>query len=235
MKYVLFDVQALSFIFMTTIVAGKIDIPEQYTTPILASKNPRRNFARLCQLIMTVCVDLFRDVLDFYIAPAKLRTEIRKNFDDWSTMLAYQNREILEFCISPWFPHEILPSKIFDLSLLYIAIRSICCIPQPTNGWGSSPETNDRSLAANIERIRIYGIKVLNDSEEFNDTNFQDIWRNLRTNIDEIQKLVFKKDTYGKAIDELSSHEQIPTRYIDRFQRLKGENFVIFNACLTFI
>ena len=220
---------------MTTIVAGIMDIPEQSTTPIYPSKNPRRNFARLCQLIMTVCVDLFRDVLDFYIAPAKLRTEIRKNFDDWLTVTDYQNRELLEICISPWFPREILPSKIFDLSLLYIAIRSICCIPQPTNGWGSSPKTNDRSLAANIERIRIYGIKVLNYSVEFNDTNFQDIWRNLRTNIDEIQKLVFKKDTYGKVIDELSSHEQISTRYIDRFQRLKGENFVIFNACLTFI
>ena len=212
-----------------------MDIPEQSTTPIYPSKNPRRNFARLCQLIMTVCVDLFRDVLDFYIAPAKLRTEIRKNVDDWSTMTGYQNREILDFCISACFPRELLPSKIFDLSLLYIAIRSIRCIPQPTTGWGRSPETNDRSLAANIERIRICVIKVLNDSEEFNDTNFQNIWRNLRTNIDEIQKRVFQKDTYAKAVDKLLSHEHISTRYIDRFQCLKGENFVIFNACLTFI
>ena len=139
------------------------------------------------------------------------------------------------YCIFPSFPLEILPSKIFDLSLLYIVIRSVCCIPQPTNGWGSSPETDDRSLAANIERIRIYGIKVLEISEEINDTDFQHIWQNLRTTIAEIQKQVLNKDTYAEAVNELLSHKHISTRYIDRFQRLKGENFVIFNACLTFI
>ena len=199
-----------------------MDIPEQSTTPTYAFKNPRRNCARLCQLMMTVCVDLFRDVLDFYIEPAELHTEIRDKFDYLSTMIGFQKEKFLIFCSSPSFPIEILPSKILDLSLLYIVIRSVCCIPQPTNGWGTCPETDDRSLAANIERIRIHVITVLNDSEEINDTDFQDIWRNLRTNIDEIQKQIFQKDTYAQAVDELFSHKHVSTRYITRFQCLKG-------------
>ena len=183
---------------------------------------------------MTVCVDLFRDVLDVCIEPAELRTEIGDNFHYLSRMTDQKSSRFFDHCISPFFPFEILPSKTFDLSLLYIVIRSVCCIPQPTNGWGSSPETDDRSLAANIERIRIYGIKVLEISEEINDTDFQHIWQNLRTTIDEIQKQVLNKDTYAEAVNELLSHKHISTRYINRFQRLKGENFVL-NAYLTYL
>ena len=202
-----------------------MDVPDQSTTPIYISKNP--NCARLCQLMMTVCVDLFRDVLDFCIEPAELHTEIRDNFGYLSTMTGYDSRSLLMYCSSPRFPCDISPSKIFDLSLLYIVIRGVCNIPQPTNGWGIIPETDDRSLAANIERIRIYGIKVLKNSEEINDTDFQDIWQNLRTTIDGIQKQVFQKDTYAEAVDELFSHKHISTRYMYRCQSLKGENFVL--------
>ena len=209
---------------MTSNFAGFMDIPEQSSAPIYASKNPSGNFARLCQLIMTVCVDLFRDVLDFYIEPGEIHTEMLENIKDILKMTDIEKRDII-YALK--FSRTILSSKALDMPLLYIVIRLVCCIPQPTNGWGSSPETDDRSLAANIERIRIYGIKVLNDSEEINDTDFQDIWQNLRTIIDQIQKLVFQKDTYAEAVDELFSHEHISTRYIDRFQRLKGENFVL--------
>ena len=212
---------------MATIFAGLMDIPERSTTPIYAYKNTSRNCARLCKLMMTVCVDLFRDVFDFYIEPAELHKEIQDNFDYLFPMMSYEKKELLMFCCSSGF-------FILDQSFLYILLRSVCYIPQPRNGWGSSPETDDRSLAANIERIRIYGIKVLENSEKINDTDFQDIWQNLRTTIDEIQKQVLNKDTYVEAVDELFSHKQISTRYIDRFQRLKGENSVL-NAHLTFL
>ena len=74
----------------------------------------------------------------------------------------------------------------------------------------------------------------MNESEDINDTDFQNIWQNLRKNIVEIQKLIFKKDSYVEAVDELFSYEHIiSTRYIDGFQRLKGDSF-IFQA-ITFV
>ena len=214
---------SLSFTLMTTIFADIIDIPEKSTSPTFASRNP--NFALLCRLMMTVCVDLFRDVLDFYIDPAEQHTEIQETLKYLSTMKHYKRDGV------PIFDNlkgEKLSSKTLDLSMLYIVIRSVCCIPQPTNGWGCSPKTDDRSLAASIERIRIFGIKILDHSEEINDTDFQDIWRNLRTNIDEIQKLVLIKHTYAGTVDELFSNEHISTRYINRFRCLKGKNLNVY-------
>ena len=209
-----------------------MDVPDQSMTHIYASKKLSRNCARICKLMMTVCVDLFRDVLDFCIEPAELYGEIRDNFDYLSKIIGYEKVNLLLMIYS--VSSDILTSKILNLSLLYIILRTVCYIPQPTNGWGSSPETDDRTLAANIERIRIYGVKVLENSEKINDTDFQDIWQNLRTTIDEIQKQVLNKDTYAEAVDELFSHKHISTRYIDRFQRLKGENSVL-NAYLTYL
>ena len=156
---------------MTTIFADVMDIPGPSAIPTCASKNPSGNRARLCQLMMTVCVDLFRDVLDFYIEPAELHTEIKDNLKNLSKMADYKNNDFFNYFHI--FGRGILSSKTLGLSLLYIVIRSLCCIPQPTNGWGSCPETDDRSLAASIERIRIYGIKILDYSEEINDTDFQ--------------------------------------------------------------
>ena len=215
----MYKTTVLSFIIVTYIFAGLTNIPGQSTTPIYMYQNPSRNFACLCKLMMTVCVDLFRDVLDFYVKPAELHKEIRDNFDNLSRLTGYQTNELVVYRARNC---EIVSLKCMDLSMLYIVIRSVCFIPKPTNGWGRKPETDDRSLAANIERIRISGIKVLNDSEEINETDYQDIWRNLRTNIDEIQKLAFQKGTYAEAVDELFYHKDISTRYIDRFQRLKG-------------
>ena len=195
-----------------------MDTPGPSTAPISASPNASRNCARLCQLMMTVCVDLFRNVLDFYIEPAELLREIRENFENVKNIINDQQNDLLSIV----FESGILSSKMLDLSLLYIVIRSTCNIPEPRNGWGRCPETDDRSLAANIERIRIYGIKVLNESEDIIDTDFNDIWHNLRRNIVETQ-ICIKIDTYAEAVDELFSFEQISTRYIDGFQRLKGK------------
>ena len=197
--------------------------------PISASTDASRNFARLCQLMMTVCVDLFRNVLDFYIEPAELLREVRDKFENVKKMINDQQNDFLSMVVES----GTLSSKILDLSLLYIVIRSICNIAEPRNGWGLCPETDDRSLAANIERIRVYGVKILNKSNDVNDTDFQDIWQNLRKNIVETQILIFKRDTYAEAVDELLSYEHISTRYIHDFQRLKG-NYFIFSA-ITFV
>ena len=199
-------------------------IPGPSTAPISVNPDANRSFARLCQLMMTVCVDLLRNVLDFYIEPAKLLREIGAKFENVKTMINDEQNDFLSIV----FDTGILSSKMLDLSLLYIVIRSTCNIAEPRNGWGLCPETDDTSLAANIERIRVYGIKVLNESEDINDTDFLDIWKNLRKNIVETQILIFKKDTYAEAVDELFCYEHISARYIGGFRRLKGNNFIFF-------
>lgn len=43
----------------------------------------------------------------------------------------------------------------FEISLLYTILRNICIIPEHKNGWGDVPLPIDKSVSANIERIRL--------------------------------------------------------------------------------
>lgn len=43
----------------------------------------------------------------------------------------------------------------FEISLLYTILRNICGIPEHENGWGDVPLPIDKSVSANIERIRL--------------------------------------------------------------------------------
>ena len=203
-------------------VTDTTDIPG----PSTDFEKANAKFACLCQLMMTVCADLFRDVLDYYIQPAELKTELFgicrylrsiMNEEQWAILKRY--REL---------GGNAIPLSTKDLSLLYILIRFICNIPPPQTGWGCRPESEDKSLAGCIERIRILGKTILDHSEESKETlesDFKDILKNLRTNITEIQKMVFKKDSYAQAVDELFSLDiKLSEKYIHDFRNLKSKN-----------
>ena len=183
-------------------------------------------FARLCQLMMTVCADLFMDVLDYYIQPAELKTELCGICRYLRSIMNEEQWAILKRHMEPG--GNAIPLNTKDLSLLYILIRFICNIPPPQTGWGNRPEINDKSLAGCIERIRILGKTILDHSKESKETlerDFKDILRNLRTNITEIQKMVFENDSYDQAVDELFSLDiKLSERYIPDFRNLKSKN-----------
>nr|XP_022306055.1 uncharacterized protein LOC111112657 isoform X3 [Crassostrea virginica] len=184
--------------------------------------------ACLGQLMMTVCADLFKDVLHHYIQPAELETELLKICDNLTSIMNNEQRRFLETSMELWSymldegDAKHLITK--DLSLLYILIRFMCNIPPPQTGWGCRPGNDDKSLAACIERIRILGKTILDHSKETKEileSDFQDILKNIRTNISEIQKIVFKKDSYTQAVDEfLSLKMKLSDRYIGDFKKL---------------
>lgn len=189
-------------------------------------------FACLCQLMMTVCADLFRDVLNYYIQPAELKTELRGICRYLKSILNFEQLEFLEHYL--WLSDnsdegDALPLVTRDLSLLYILIRFMSSIPPPQNGWGNRPESNDKSLAGYLERIRILGKTILDHSEETKDIReivSKDILTKLRKNIGEIQKMVFKKDSYAQAVDKLFSLDiELSERYIHAFKKSTSKNF----------
>lgn len=55
------------------------DVPGPSTAPYFMLRKATENFSRLCQLIMTICSDLIRNVLSRYIKPADLRSELDNN------------------------------------------------------------------------------------------------------------------------------------------------------------
>ena len=174
--------------------------------------------------MMAVCVDLFRDVLRYYVEPAELQRSLIVAMTHLKRIMSSDLKNF--FKMSQWGT-EMPSSAITDLSLLYILIRFSSNIPPPKKGWGEYPESDDKSLASCIERIRILGKKIMDHSEneDINESDYQDILTNLRTNIGEIQKMVFTKTNYAQAVDELCSRElkQPDRRYITDFKLLKGK------------
>ena len=178
-----------------------------------------KNFARLCQLMMTVCVDLFRDLLSYYIDHEELQTKPTKSQEHSPSIRNYARRELSRFYVCSL--SKIPSSKHMNLSQLYLSLRFDCNIAQPATGWEKRPENDDQSLAACIERLRILGKLVLDNSNGINYTEFCDIRLNLRTNIKEIQNMVLRKHTYAQAIDDLFCHDLNSSRssaYVRDFQ-----------------
>lgn len=177
--------------------------------------------------MMTVCVDLFRDILDYYIQPKELESGIREICGYLKSIMNFEQFTLLRQCVGPW--GNTPPLKIEDLSLLYIVIRFSCNTPPPEMGWGSRPKRDDKSLAGYVERIRVIGVEILDQSKknkEIQDPEFKDILKNLRSIIEETQTMVLKKDTYTQAVDELSCREfklSNTKRYIQEFQKLQSK------------
>ncbi|XP_078329133.1 uncharacterized protein LOC111112657 isoform X2 [Crassostrea virginica] len=191
--------------------------------------------ACLGQLMMTVCADLFKDVLHYYIQPAELGSELRKICDYITSIMNNEQSTVIKksTLLFSTMRCEGDVTRLFtkDLSLLYILIRFMCNIPPPQTGWGCCPENDDKSLAGCIERIRILGKTILDHSrkiKEILESDFQDISKNIRTNISEIQKIVFKKDSYTQAVDELLSLDiKLSGRYIHDFRNLESKEDTI--------
>jgi hypothetical protein len=148
------------------------DVPGPSTAPYFNQSKATENYARLCQMIMTICSDLFRDILSRYIKPADLRTELDNNRRRLEGKLNAQQKEQ----IYPSSGAVNLKSKDLDISILYILLRNICSIPKHQNGWGNPPLDGDTRLAACIERIRIHRNMISGHSTtaQIEDSEFQD-------------------------------------------------------------
>ncbi|VDI36127.1 Hypothetical predicted protein [Mytilus galloprovincialis] len=69
-----------------------------------------------------------------------------------------------------------------DISLLYIILRNIGTICPHQNGWGKEPEDDDRSISANIDRIRIAKNAIVSHSSNYSIEyiEFRNIWTAMR-------------------------------------------------------
>ena len=77
----------------------------------------------------------------------------------------------------------------FDISLLYVLIRNLTGIPDHKKGWGNTPDINDTSTAANIDRIGILRNKCAHiSSSKPNDKEFKKECRNIIVCVREIEK-----------------------------------------------
>lgn len=97
----------------------------------------------------------------------------------------------------------------FDVTLLYTLVRNLCHSLKPTNGWGKEPDDADIQIGDDIERLRLFrnNYHAHADSAAISDADFKDIWKNLNSVVNRIQKYMYSKGHNVDYEQELSKIE----------------------------
>ena len=195
---------------MSLNVSDSDSIPGLFQGPFSATDfYPQRdieNWIRVCQLIFTIAVDLFRDTLSGFMNPLRLKSLL----DEQNL---YQKFEKL------FFSKTTLSIEICLHRLLYRLLQKWCNMSQHKNGWGNMPDLNDNCLAACIDRIMIQG-RIITDSKKIgiSDCSFQEIWKTLQNDILEIERQAIGGRLYEEKVNDLFEMDislSMSERYID--------------------
>ncbi|CAG2233584.1 unnamed protein product [Mytilus edulis] len=91
-----------------------------------------------------------------------------------------------------------------DISLIYTILRNMNTITPQLNGWGNMPKDTDRSLSANIDRIRIFKNNYVSHCSNLSldEQDFLQTWK-------EISKCIIELggDDYIRKIDSILTTE----------------------------
>ncbi|XP_062600187.1 ankyrin repeat and KH domain-containing protein mask-like isoform X3 [Saccostrea cucullata] len=188
-----------------------------------ASTEETTNACRACRLLLGPCTDELRDVLRHYVPPSTFPHVIKIKRSNLPRLTAQQMNLIL-----PRGSTYTGNYGDMDISLLYILLRNICGIPPHSNGWGFDPDPTDRSLSANIERIRIARNQCVHSSSPFlSNADFNTIWSTVRSAVVEIDSFLGNGNKFEKAVDFLRQETMDPLsdcRYIEELRKQAEED-----------
>ncbi|XP_061190483.1 uncharacterized protein LOC133198405 [Saccostrea echinata] len=167
------------------------------------------NLARVARLILGPCTDVLRDILRKELSPFNLSRAVKiwvdhKRDKNAKNPLSKQQTYLI-------FPP---PTKQyggdysdFDVTILYLLLRNVCNITEHTAGWGKQPNSGDRSVSANIERIRLIRNKYYGHTSDFflAESDFRQEWRNIHDIIVELESYLGSSTTYQDAVNEIKT------------------------------
>lgn len=107
------------------------------------------NLARLSRIVLGPCTDDLRAILGKEILLSSLsetvKTFLAKAPKQKTTLITKEQESLI----------NTGNYSDFDISLLYVLLRNITKIPPHIKKWGKTPKRCDRSVSANIERLRL--------------------------------------------------------------------------------
>ena len=184
-----------------------------------AATEEMTNINRVSRLLMGPCTDQLRDLLRFYIHPASFPAVISQ-----LPRLTPPQRNLI-------LPTSGVYSGNYDdmdISLLYKILRNIHGILAHNMGWGNVPHSNDRSVSANIERIRIVRNRCGHDSTcGLSNADFNQIWSEIRAAVVDLDKTLGNKNKYQQTVDFIRNDTMDPVRdkhYRDELLNQMKEN-----------
>lgn len=121
-----------------------------------------------------------RRVFDGHVSPPNLQRFLTGKKPDIKKL--YQRRIINKSQFDKLYPPVGPPaSKNFDISLLYVLLRSICGMPAPVTGWGAKPAATDHSVEGAVAMIHWYRNKYYGHAlmVEVDESSFESSWKEI--------------------------------------------------------
>lgn len=161
-----------------------------------SSTRETTNLARIARIILGPCTDVLRAVLKNQISPTDLKTKVLSYIATKRTPIITTNQKQLV---------DSEDYSKFDITLLYFLLRNICTITPHFKQSGNSPLVSDRSVSANIERIRLTRNEYYGHYSSFSisKSDFEDKWKYLFQTVKELEKHIGTSKDYQEALREL--------------------------------
>ena len=159
------------------------------------------------RLLMGPCTDQLRDLLRSFIPPANFRTVILGVMSRLPRLTEPQRKLILPYSRSYSGNYDDM-----DISLLYILLRNVCAIPPHKKGWGNAPDSTDRSMAANIERLQLARNRCGHSTGRTSNAEFNQILSEIITAIVDLGKILGIGNKYQEIVDFIRNDTMDPTR-----------------------
>ncbi|XP_056016833.1 uncharacterized protein LOC125653969 [Ostrea edulis] len=183
------------------------------------STSETTNANRACRVVLGPCTDGLRDILRHYVPPHTFHHVIKQN----KLNLPRLNRDQRDL-ILPRNGHYTGNYVDMDISLLYILLRNISSIPLHSNGWGNDPDPSDKSVSANIERIRLVRNLCVHSSDpSMSISDFNSIWSTIRSAMVDMDVFLMNGNKYEKEVDFLHSESMDPENDLHYEEELKKQ------------
>ena len=172
-----------------------------------AATEEMTNINRVSRLLMDPCTDQLRDLLRFYIHQANFNAVIRTVKSQLPRLTEPQRKLILPDSGSYLGNYDDM-----DISLLYILLRNACHIQAHNKGWGNTPDSADRSVSANIERLRLARNRCGHSTGGMSNVEFNQIWFEIRAVVVDLDKTLGIGNKYQEAVDFIRNDTMDPTK-----------------------
>lgn len=183
-----------------------------------ASTLETTNLARVARIIFGPCTDVLCAVLTKEICPSTLSHKVKiylANLPKRKEPPITKEQERLIYSGN---------SSYFDITLLYFLLRNISKIPPHRKQWGNDPDPSDRSVSANIERVRLIRNKYGHCPDiSLSNTDFNKKVTEILNIIGDIENYLGTATIYQDAVVKIRTYCMDPeqeSRYIKELLNL---------------
>ena len=151
----------------------------------------KTNGTRLARLMFDEGTYVLRRFLLSCIPPTKTLGEVLQ-----TNVLKLKKRVIFDEQWKKLFPPSGDPpdAETFDITLLHLLIRELCNLPAPITGWRTMPAEDDKSLQANITRIKCFRNELCHShSTSIPNNEFEDKWNKISSSLEAIEVDIYRK------------------------------------------